>query len=419
MDSVALEVKETQNPVPEDEFERVLDLIDYDLDYLELEDQFRDLTRLASKVAGASVSLINLIDSFTQWSVSSTGISIKQMPREESVCQYTIMGDQPFEVSDLRKDERFRERDYVVSGPKLSYYFGVPITSPDGHNLGALCVLDTEQKQLTPEKVELLEIIADEIVNRLKQIKAIKELQNQLEESNEINRKVSHDIRGPISGIIGVADMIREKLDRQEVSDILELMDLIEQGGQSILELADSILSENDTGEEEPTGRPPRPSEFNLETLQEKLFSLFEPQAMAKGVKLDISVEDDYRSVPFSKKKILQIAGNLISNAIKFTPEGGSVTAELSLIRTDTREPDQLRIIVHDTGVGISREKIEDILNGKANSTNGTEGESGYGFGLSLVHHLVSKLDGDLGIESEPDEGSRFEILLPLKVSDV
>jgi hypothetical protein len=70
---------------------RLMALSEFDLDYLDLEASFADLTKLAAKVAGTSISLINLIDSFTQWSAFSFGLDIKQMPREDSVCQYTIM----------------------------------------------------------------------------------------------------------------------------------------------------------------------------------------------------------------------------------------------------------------------------------------------------------------------------------------
>jgi hypothetical protein len=73
-------------PFPENEMDRLLSLSEFDLDYDNLEDNFKDLTRLAAKVAGTEISLINLIDSFTQWTISSHGLDIAQMPREESVC---------------------------------------------------------------------------------------------------------------------------------------------------------------------------------------------------------------------------------------------------------------------------------------------------------------------------------------------
>ena len=178
-------------PIPKNELERVIDLSDYDLDYSGLEDNFKDLAKLAANVAGTKISLVNLIDSFTQWSISNHGLEIEQMPREDSVCQYTIMGDQPFEVGDLSADDRFKDKDYVIEDPNLRYYYGLPLTTSEGHNIGALCVLDKEVKSISPEKTELLKIIANEIVNRLKALKVINDLKSQLKYADQTKKKVS------------------------------------------------------------------------------------------------------------------------------------------------------------------------------------------------------------------------------------
>ena len=154
-------------PMPDNEMERLLTLSEFDLDYDNLTEGFKDLTHLAAKVAGTEISLVNLIDSFTQWSLASFGVDLKQMPREESACQYTIMSDQPFEVPDLRKDDRFHKNPIVTGPLNLRYYYGLPLQTKEGVNIGALCVLDTDLKSMTPEKVELLEIIAQNVVKRL------------------------------------------------------------------------------------------------------------------------------------------------------------------------------------------------------------------------------------------------------------
>ncbi|WP_432328631.1 hypothetical protein ACRQ5D_07940 [Mucilaginibacter sp. P25] len=87
--------------------ERLLSLSEFDLDYTEHKDSFKDLAKLAAKVTGTEVSLVNLIDSYTQWSISGHGLEIEQMPREDSVCQYTIIDGEYFEVEDLRNDRTF------------------------------------------------------------------------------------------------------------------------------------------------------------------------------------------------------------------------------------------------------------------------------------------------------------------------
>jgi signal transduction histidine kinase len=391
------------------EFDRVLELSEYDLDYSTLQEHLEDLVKLAGKVAGTNVSMVNLIDHYTQWTISVDGMDIKQMPREDSVCQYTIQGDQPFEISDLSTDPRTKDREYVVNDKRLNFYFGIPLETKDGNNLGALCVLHNEARDLTPEKIEFLQLIADEVMNRLSTLKKMKELQNDLNKSNDTTRKVSHDIRGPVSGIIGVMDMIRNSVEEGNKEDILSLIDLVEKGSKSILELADSILSESDLFTN--SGKNDE-SEFKLKDLENKLSELFSPQAVSKGLNLEIKCSKEYSNISIQKKTLLQICGNLISNAIKFTPEGGKV--EIALTVKDEDEDMILEIKAKDTGEGIDQQKIDAILAGKASSSDGTVGEEGYGFGLKLVHHLVNQMEGSIEIDSEKGKGCKFIIELPI-----
>ncbi|MBD1386282.1 GAF domain-containing sensor histidine kinase [Mucilaginibacter rigui] len=393
-------------PIPDNEMDRILSLSDYDLDYSSFQENFKDLAKLAAKVAGTEISLINLIDSFTQWTITNHRLDIDQMPREESVCQYTIASpDGQFEVTDLTADNRFKDKFYVVDGPKVRYYFGIPLTTGDGHKLGALCMLDKDIKSLSPEKMELLKIIADEIVNRLNAHRLITGLKTKLHEANETKKKVAHDIRGPLGGIIGLAQVISEQGHENEIEEVLEFINLIQRSGRSLLELADEILTAD------VPKRDLKADEFNLLVFKDKLEKLYTPQAMNKKIRFTVDTSVNSSTIPFSKNKLLQITGNLISNAIKFTPVNGKVTVDLSLKIAETQN--LLQINVTDTGVGLNQQAIDTILSGKAQSTDGTGGEQGYGFGLALVKHLVDTLKGTMRIYSHAGNGANFEVVLP------
>ena len=395
-------------PIPKNEFERIIDLSEFDLDYSGLEDNFKDLAKLAANVAGTKISLVNLIDSFTQWSITNHGLAIDQMPREESVCQYTIMDDQPFEIADLSADDRFKDKFYVTDDPNLRYYYGLPLTTSEGLNIGALCVLDKEIKSISPEKTELLKIIANEIVNRLKALKVINDLKRQLRYADETKKKVAHDIRGPLGGIIGLAQIISEQGQTNQIDEVLEFINLIQKSGKSILELADEILTADEK-------QAPKGDEFNLIMLKDKLEKLYQPQARNKNIKFNVFISPETATIPFSRNKLLQIIGNLVSNAMKFTPGGGQVRVSLTL-KTEQETPVLLKISVSDSGVGVSDQVIDKILDGTASSTDGTGGEHGYGFGLALVKHLIGNLNGTMHITSKPGEGATFEVALPQMV---
>lgn len=399
-------------PMPSNEMERVLALTQLDIDYTELQESLKDLTKLAAKVAGTSISLINLIDSLTQWTVSNYGLDLEQMDRDQSVCQYTIVKQDSFEVKDLTADGRFSDKFYVTGPPSVTYYFGVPLQTSNGLNIGALCVLDQIGKEISPEKIELLKIIADEIVSRLTAYHLIEQLKNRVKEAKESQRKVAHDIRGPLGGIVSLAEIISSQGDSNKMDQVLEFIGLIQKSGTSLLDLANEILTNEKKVEmkKEPVAES-NAHQFNLLALRNKLIHLYTPQAIPKNIQFSVDVKGGNESASLSKNKLLQIAGNLISNAIKFTPNDGYVTVTLELTMATSAK--KLIILVNDSGVGLSKEDIDTILNSQSDSTTGTGGEKGYGFGLPLVSHLVEGMKGTMNITSEPGKGSIFQITLP------
>ncbi|MGY6522953.1 MAG: GAF domain-containing sensor histidine kinase [Mongoliitalea sp.] len=394
-------------PITPNEFQRLLALSEYDLDYASLEKQFADLTNLAAKVAGSQVSLVNIIDSYTQWSVAATGLPTIQMDRQDAVCNYTILGLENFEVKDLFEDERFRDKFYVKGEPHMRYYWGIPLTNPQGYNLGALCVMDPQEKDITPEKVELLKLIGKEIVNRLEILKSVQGLQEDIKDLKNDKKKVAHDIRGPLAGIVGLAEIIQMQGNQNKLEDILEFITLIQRSGRSLLELADQIMKDEDQALKITSAHL-----FNLEELKEKLQDLFGAQARQKNIFLTVSLIGENRAIKFPKTKLLQIIGNIISNALKFTKENGTVDVTLELAQVVNAY--ELITQVKDTGVGMREEKIQEVMQGGTTSSEGTGGESGYGFGLSLVKYLIDSMNGSLEISSQVGVFTHFKVKIPV-----
>lgn len=391
--------------LPHNEQRRLFELAELDLDYSTIQDSLKDLTELASNVTGMPVSLINLIDAENQWSVGTAGIDLLDMPREDSVCQFTVLEEnhQGFEVEDLSEDGRFNTKPYVAHDPNLRYYYGVPLIVDQDIAIGALCVLDFKKGHLNSDKKEFLMYLSRVVVRRLELIKRQKILEDELLKYQRISRKLAHDIRGPISGIIGLAELVlgqREEVNSQENE---EFVALIQQSGKTVLELANDILSEDfaltslNTLED---------NLVNPLQLAEKIKNLFLPSAINKGIKLEIKVEQNSIYEAFSPKNILQITGNLISNAIKFTPFGGNVRVTLKL--TEEGYKKVLFCSIKDDGQGMSPEKVEELLKGTGKSSSGTGGEVGYGFGLKVARRLVHEMKGYCTITSEIGKGTEF-----------
>ncbi len=397
---------QTTRTIPANESERLSSLFKLDLDYTALDNTFKDLSFLAAKITGTEISLISFIDSYTQWIVSRFGLDIYQTPIDDTVCQFTLGEEDHLEIEDLSKDQRFVSKDFVGEPMNLKYYLGIPLKSSEGFNIGSLCVIDNKlHGKLSEEKIEQLKIIARQIISRINDASSIKSLQDQLRSQTDTYKKVAHDIRGPIAGIIGLADMITGDLAEYPKDELQNIVGMMGKSGQSVLDLADEILK---SSSEKLNGNA---DIFNLRIFKEKLDKLYQPQAFNKQINLDVEANIAFDTIKIKKDKLMQISGNLISNAIKFTPNGGNIKVALDLFL----ETDQKTLIleVKDNGTGISQEAIDEILEGTAESSDGTIGEKGYGFGLPMVRKLLNELNGEMNIESKIGQGSSFQIRIP------
>ncbi|WP_303413799.1 GAF domain-containing sensor histidine kinase [Pontibacter coccineus] len=380
----------------------------FDLDYNTLEKEFEELTSLAARVAGTEVSLLNLIDLYTQWTVAGHGFPMVQTPRENSVCQYTILEQDHFEVKNLQEDERFKDLAGVKDGQMLRYYFGVPLRTPDGHNVGSLCVLDRNEVTLSADKIDLLKALAHEIVKRLVLLKEVRLLHSELTESRTVNKRVAHDVRGPIGGIMGLTKRLIQKEGMSSPEEVLKISQMIHKSSASLLALADEILLPNQL----PTAQPEIKDGMTLASFKEALEQLFLPQATEKAISFVVHINEALRDITFTKTRLMQIVVNLVSNALKFTPPLGEISVYLDFTLTQNNRV--LQIQVQDTGIGLSQDQVKAILKGQTPSTCGTQGELGYGMGLQLVQQLLAGLNGKLGVESTPGQGSTFELAIPI-----
>lgn len=388
----------------ETEFQRIKSLSEFDLEYDKLQPEFENLTKLAASIAGTDISLINLIDSYTQWSISHLGMGINQMPREESVCNYTIQQEGYFEVRRLDLDPRFCEMDYTSGVNRLKYYLGFPLTTISGERIGALCVVDKDEKHLSEEKIDQLKIIAEVIVELLQLKKQLNKTRKQVKDAIQIKNKIVHDIRDPLNGIIGLTGLALDEESNPE--ETMEFIQMIQEAGTNMRELTEDILNEAENSTEF------KNHYFTLSTFATRLEALYGSQARYKNVKIDFLFNEEIKDFHFSRKKLLQIAGNLISNAIKFTDKGGEVLVKLG---KDTKITEQkLLIEVKDSGIGITTERLEELRAGTLVSTNGTIGEKGFGLGLNLVFDLVHSLNGTMNISSKIGDGTKIKVEIPI-----
>lgn len=155
----------------------------------EPERAFDDLALLASRLCGTPIALITLIDRDRQWVKSRIGVEVAETSREVAFCDHAIRDHGLFCVPDATRDERFRDNPFVVSEPKIRFYTGAPLVTPDGHALGTLCVLDRKPRILTAEQREGLDALRRQVVAQLTLRRNLVELQEALAERDRVEQE--------------------------------------------------------------------------------------------------------------------------------------------------------------------------------------------------------------------------------------
>lgn len=232
---------------------------------------------------------------------------------------------------------------------------------------------------------------------------------NQLDQVNKTKDRffsiISHDIRGPISNFQGISRLINAMAEGKDINGLKQLGSMMETSAKEVSVLLDNLLEWALSQE----GKIPyHPERFDLNELCQSNLNIMKNLAESKKIKL-IAEKGKEFLIDADKNSVSTIIRNLLSNAIKFTPESGQVHVDVRQVE------DEGVITVSDTGIGIPKEKIEDLFSFKGlRSRGGTKGEKGIGLGLSLVYEFVELNHGKIEVESEEGIGTTFKVYLPM-----
>lgn len=246
------------------------------------------------------------------------------------------------------------------------------------------------------------------------QIRVLKEREAELNKLNKqkdnLVRMVSHDIKNPLTGILGLVKLM--KADNMNISkdERKQMFSVIEDSGNKLLHLVKHVL---DREENKNQTESLELRKTNLRQLADQIVQLHNAKAIVKNIDLRVETELEENEVMVDPGKLEIAINNLVSNALKFTPSQGEV-----LLKMSTPNPSDLLVEVRDTGIGIPEKVKKNIFESrKRNSTLGTNGEIGIGLGLDIVQRYVEMHKGTIRVESEIDKGTSFYIKLPLLTS--
>lgn len=278
---------------------------------------------------------------------------------------------------------------------------------------GKIRILMTNKAPLFDENNDVCGILAiySDISERKKLERDLEQARDQAQAADRAKSKfianMSHDIRTPLTGIIGLSNLLKD-----DITDPIqkEYTRMLNKSGEQLLSLLNSVL---DIIASDSIKDKRHISLLNLHEMLQSLIDLETPTVQIKGIKLLVEIDSTLPKCIYSdKEKLYRILLNLLSNAIKFTPTG-TITMRARL--NSQGKEQRIEFQVEDTGVGIACEDKEKIFDEFFRATPSYEGRfDGYGVGLHIVQQYLLHLSGDITVESEQDKGTTITFTIPL-----
>lgn len=244
-------------------------------------------------------------------------------------------------------------------------------------------------------------------------------LKNALQKAEEGNRAkssflfaMSHDLRTPMNAIIGYAELMERHWGDNELTT--NYLHKLKGASQFLLALIGNVLeiARIESGKETLNEAP-----WNLKKINDTLEIAFDREILNKQLHVARNIEIQHADIYCDSLKIQEIIMNLVSNAIKYTPDGGRISVDIEEMEAIEKDSMILRIRVSDTGIGISQKYIPHIFEAFTREKNSSEsGIMGTGLGLRIVKSFVDLMNGSVIVQSEPGKGSSFIIEIPCRI---
>ena len=227
---------------------------------------------------------------------------------------------------------------------------------------------------------------------------------------------MSHDIRTPMNAILGYAQLMKDELKGKDLPETSEHLKKLQQSGSLLLSIINNVLdmAQIESGKMEIDENYAR-----IEDIRQTLFEIFEDEAKKKNLELHYTINIEHEHILTDITKVKEIFVNILSNAIKYTPSGGSVMLNIGELACDEPGYMIVRTSVSDTGIGMSRDYLTKIFDAFTRERNTTKSKiTGSGLGMSIVKKYVDLLGGTIDVESELGKGSTFTVTLKHRIAD-
>ena len=257
----------------------------------------------------------------------------------------------------------------------------------------------------------------EEKKRELEQEEALRQEKIKAEKANEAKSiflfNMSHDIRTPMNAIVGYSQLMKKELTNPK---LVHYQEMIEQSSKLLLSIINNVL---DMARVE-SGKMELDENYNVVgNILQVVCDAFEGEATRKNIEITRNISVKHKHVMVDATKMQEILSNLISNAIKYTPEDGHVSIDIQELECEREGYVLFQTKVSDTGIGMSEEFLPSLFELFTRERNTTLSKiPGTGLGMAIVKNFVDLMDGSIEVESELGEGSTFTITIPHKIAD-
>lgn len=339
-----------------------------------------------------------------------------RLPLNEVYCRNVLNTKSPVIINDASKSEEFKNHPgYAKYG--FASYLGVPLFIYD-EMFGVVCTFskgphnymknDFILLQLLSKRLEF-EFIKERFENELRL--AMMQAESANKAKSDFLANMSHELRTPLNAIIGFSDLIMEGHGGELTDKLKKYFNNIVTAGEHLLSLINDIL---DLSKIEAGKMELELNKVNISPLIEGSLLLFKEKALRHNIIVDVKT-DDLGNIIADGQKIKQVMLNLLSNAFKFTPDGGSVIVSAKRLNNGNHN-EYVEISIQDTGIGVSEEDQKKLFQPFQQIETGfTKKHSGTGLGLSLCRRIIELHGGRIWVESKAGKGSRFAFAIPIR----
>ncbi|WP_423148269.1 PAS domain S-box protein [Rubrolithibacter danxiaensis] len=331
------------------------------------------------------------------------------MPRNSAVFHTTFSGEGVLRSDDIKKDPRYGKNPPFYGMPKghlpVVSYLAIPVIAKDGTVIGGLFFGHSQPAKFTDDHEKLLVGVVSQAAIALENAKLLDEVQKLNSKKDEFIGLASHELKTPVTSIKGYLQILQKSLLNEGTYNAFIVKAL-----QQTAKLSNLISDLLDISKIEAGKLPFMFSSFNIVSLTEEILEMMRHESKTHSI--EFNSIDSYIEVYADRNRIEQVIINLISNAMKYSPQANRVIVSVR------KSNERITFAVQDFGIGIKPEYLDRIFTRFYRVDDLASHISGLGIGLYISHEIINRHKGRMWVESSPGKGSTFYFEIPEKIQE-